>query len=77
MTNRDNLGEEDRLHGSGDALGNELTKMLKENEEAKERMRKDRLEFKGRSLYYLMKESYDSSNSIKSGRTENKKFEAE
>jgi len=39
MTEAENLGEEDRQYGSGKDIGNELIKMLKDNEEAKVRMR--------------------------------------
>ena len=77
QTNKDNLVEEDRLNGSGDALGNELNQMLKENEEAKERIRKERLEFKSRTLYNLMKENSATFDGTSNGHTELKKIESD
>ena len=34
LTNKDNLGEEEKLYGSGHLIGKELTQMIKESEDA-------------------------------------------
>lgn len=64
MTEAENLGEEDRQYGSGKDIGNELIKMLKDNEEAKVRMRQDQHNSRTRTYLSLLKEQFTSDENV-------------